>query len=64
MHLPIVGYPITALERTEKVPWTWSRRGPYTVFRRTALRELDTGQEAQLTWTPGSEASQVCTHLS
>ena len=22
------------------------------------------GQEAQLTWTPGFEANQVCTHLS
>ena len=24
-----------------RVPWTWSRRGPYTAFRRTALRERD-----------------------
>lgn len=56
MHLPIVGYPITALERTEKVPWTWSRRGPYTAFRRTALRELDTrsGSSTHLdTWIWG-----------
>lgn len=56
MHLPIVGYPVTALECTEKVPWTLSRTGPYTAFKRTALRELDTrsGSSTHLdTWIWG-----------
>lgn len=64
MHLPAVSYPITALEH----PAGSLGHGPGEVHTQRSEEQhsgsMIQGQEAQLTWTPGFEASWVCTHLS